>query len=1460
MLHKFLFRFILCSILIFFFSLQIEATIVNQLAYDVVHTQSRNSLDLNSYWVQSIAQTFKPGTARLDGVAVFLDRLGLGNSTDSVRLQLTTTDSYGFPTQVVLATAWVKMSDIPDGNLNRVDWQPDNLTPGYQVWFIFNQPLNLNPGSTYAFTLYARRVDDNNQMVGFNGTDGYSGGSSYYLSPSDGRWTDYGTDLNFMTIKDKYSLIGIRRLPWNYNGVMTIESDIDNTSAPSYIDSLGRFLQTDENVGGRWGRGVNGKIPVANLWFWNAGNGLRDSLGTFGQKVPLYFNGTDTLSRGFGDSLDQWIQRGWIASLHTVGHTGYDNSSGPGLDSSHVFKALSYMQNHGFEKIYKDGVWVNHSANNINTSQYGGTPGTPYYHVRKTFSLNKFKFLWDAALQERWYLDYYYIRSRVDSLNVAQVIFDPLILSDGVTRTYSFKRNGNWTSAFPEQTYAWFNKAIASSVANDWQIYIYCTHFGKNNGLTPTSIDSIRAVYQIKDSLGLWIPNSKDILNQQAASAFAQVRVENINGKRIINITTLKDWSWGSHVPDPEELYYLTFDCYAAESLDIMINGTTRLEVQKGKDFTEVKPEWIGYGDAKVPMYWYSSKGRKFDKLMVIPGKAVPINYPPMLDSIKAKTVNEGQILTFRVHATDANGDRLILSATNIPLNSTFTDSGNGAGSFRFSPSYVQAGVYNVTFFARDTVGAVDSELVRITVNNVNNPPVLDSIGAKSVNEGQVLTFRIHATDINGDRLILSALSVPTNAIFTDSGNGAGSFRFSPNYAQAGVYNVTFIVRDTVGAADSELVQIIVNNVNNPPVLDSIGPKSVTEGQVLTFRTHATDINGDRLILSVLNIPANATFTDSTNGAGSFRFSPDYTQAGIYNVTFIARDTVGAADSEVVALTVISAGNQTPVLDSIGPRSVNEGSSLTFRLHATDADRDSIVLSTINLPANAIFTDSGNGAGSFRFNPSYVQAGIYNITFKATDPSLATDSEVVRITVNNINNPPVLDSIGPKSINEGLVLTFRVHATDINGDRLILSALNIPANATFTDSTNGAGSFTFSPSYTQAGVYNVTFIARDTVGAADSELVHITVNNVNREPVLDSIGPKTIDEGTNLAFRMHATDADAESLRLTAANLPLNAIFTDSGNGSGLFNFSPNCTQAGIYNVTFKVTDPYLATDSEVVRITVNSQHSPSLSLPADTSYKLCNLGDTILFRISASDQDRGDSLLLTKISIEGELRPSNPIRGTDSLSGNFFWRPAYADTLFNPHLLIFRVADKCGHIKTDTVQIRIRFNHPPVLTSQDSSYSLCQDSTVCFDHLIGSDSDPDDSLRLELVSGPRCLFLTTMIRPNLLTGFTCFLTSGTDSVYTFIFELKDRCGAVDRDTVRIQVRPPANLIAGDPNGDLFVTVSDVVYIINYLFKSGPPPVHCPRSGDVNCDGKVTVSDAVYLINYLFKGGSAPCR
>jgi hypothetical protein len=67
----------------------------------------------------------------------------------------------------------------------------------------------------------------------------------------------------------------------------------------------------------------------------------------------------------------------------------------------------------------------------------------------------------------------------------------------------------------------------------------------------------------------------------------------------------------------------------------------------------------------------------------------------------------------------------------------------------------------------------------------------------------------------------------------------------------------------------------------------------------------------------------------------------------------------------------------------------------------------------------------------------------------------------------------------------------------------------------------------------------------------------------------------------------------------------------------------------------------------------------------------------------------------------------------------------------------------------------------------------------------------------------------------------------------------------------------PSPFLRGDVNGDAKLTVTDVVYLINYLFKGGPKPDPL-KSGDANCDSKVTISDVVFLVNYLFKGGPSP--
>ena len=160
-------------------------------------------------------------------------------------------------------------------------------------------------------------------------------------------------------------------------------------------------------------------------------------------------------------------------------------------------------------------------------------------------------------------------------------------------------------------------------------------------------------------------------------------------------------------------------------------------------------------------------------------------------------------------------------------------------------------------------------------------------------------------------------------------------------------------------------------------------------------------------VLTTSTRPTGAGFTDNGDGTGSFSWTPDFTQSGSYDITFYATDDSSAVDSEVVTIAVNEAGNQAPVLASIGSQSVTEGDNLNFGVSATDPDATTPTLTAEDVPTNATFTDNGDGTGTFDFDPDYTQASIYNVRFIASDGSLA-DTEIVPITVNESDRKSVV--------------------------------------------------------------------------------------------------------------------------------------------------------------------------------------------------------------------------------------------------------------------------------------------------------------------------------------------------------------------------------------------------------------------------------------------------------------------
>ncbi|MCR4394502.1 MAG: putative Ig domain-containing protein, partial [Dehalococcoidales bacterium] len=98
---------------------------------------------------------------------------------------------------------------------------------------------------------------------------------------------------------------------------------------------------------------------------------------------------------------------------------------------------------------------------------------------------------------------------------------------------------------------------------------------------------------------------------------------------------------------------------------------------------------------------------------------------------------------------------------------------------------------------------------------------------------------------------------------------------------------------------------IIYRAVNNPPLLEPIGNKSVSAGQTLVFTISATDPDGDSLIYSATGLPPGARFNPSTR---TFSWTPSNDQEGVYkNIRFEASDG-SLVDFEDIQVIVVAQG------------------------------------------------------------------------------------------------------------------------------------------------------------------------------------------------------------------------------------------------------------------------------------------------------------------------------------------------------------------------------------------------------------------------------------------------------------------------------------------------------------------------------------------------------------------------
>jgi PKD repeat protein len=463
------------------------------------------------------------------------------------------------------------------------------------------------------------------------------------------------------------------------------------------------------------------------------------------------------------------------------------------------------------------------------------------------------------------------------------------------------------------------------------------------------------------------------------------------------------------------------------------------------------------------------------------------------------------------------------------------------------------------------------------------------------VAEGSPLTVNVTASDPDGEAISsLTASGVPSGATFTAGpGNTTGTLTWTPAAGQAGSYTVTFTAANALSGSASTV--ITVTDVDRAPVASAPATATVAEGSPLTVNVTASDPDGEAISsLTATGVPSGATFTAGPgNTSGTLTWTPGFTQAGSYTVTFTAANALSGSAS-----TVITVGNSDapPTVAAPATAGVSENQALTVNVSAGDPDGDAISsLTATGLPSGATFTAGpGNTTGTLNWTPGFAQAGSYTVTFTAANALSGSASTV--ITVSNVDRAPAASAPATASTAEGSPLTVNVTASDPDGDAISsLTATGLPSGATFTAGPgNTTGTLTWTPGFAQAGSYTVTFTAANALSGSASTV--ITVTNEDRGPIVAAPATAAVAEGSPLTVSVTASDPDGDAISsLTATGLPSGATFTAGpGNTTGTLNWTPGSGQAGSYTVTFTAANALSGSTSTV--ITVQNVNQPPVA------------------------------------------------------------------------------------------------------------------------------------------------------------------------------------------------------------------------------------------------------------------------
>lgn len=327
---------------------------------------------------------------------------------------------------------------------------------------------------------------------------------------------------------------------------------------------------------------------------------------------------------------------------------------------------------------------------------------------------------------------------------------------------------------------------------------------------------------------------------------------------------------------------------------------------------------------------------------------------------------------------------------------------------------------------------------------------------------------------------------------------------------------------------------------NDAPQFVSVPSPTIAVGLPYSITLIATDNDGTFPVVTVGDVPGGMRVEGLGNGQLRLNWTPSRT--GVFEVELIARDALDSSSitEQSMSITVGASnsnddGGSPNDIDNSGAGEVPSGSLGFINIPSPQVQRGELFrlsLQAVDGSGLAPSVTVGNVPGGMRVNGP--GNGILELEWSVSD-NAAASSIVELIAIDPLN--------GSNRVTQRLVIRV---VDSINGD-------NVPDNG--SDNNTGESNTPF--------------------------------ESTANAPVIRSVEPQSVRVGQTLSIRIRADDADGIPPALLVLDRPDGASFSDSGNGTRTFNWTPSDADVGRLVLTFVARDHEQSSLTDTIEVEV---------------------------------------------------------------------------------------------------------------------------------------------------------------------------------------------------------------------------------------------------------------------------------